>query len=65
MYKQKVASVEEVIERLQYYEHEHGSGGVITGIGIYANGDRTKEYVFHLQDKNGIKTDLEIDSVCV
>lgn len=65
MYNQKVASVKEVIEKLQSYEHEHGSGSVITGIGTYASGHRTKEYVFHLQDPNGNETDIEIDSVWI
>lgn len=63
MYSPKVASVKEIIEKLKKYEHEHGSGGMVTSIGAICNGDRTTEYIFHLQDQNGNETDVEIDSV--
>lgn len=63
MYSPKVASVREIIQKLQEYEIEHGSGGAVTGIGTICNGDRTTEYIFHLQDKNGNETSIEIESV--
>lgn len=63
MYSPKVGSVKEILEKLQGYEKEHGSGGAVISIGSICNGDRTTEYIFHLQDKKGNKTDIEIDSV--
>lgn len=63
MYSKKVGSVREIIEKLQKYEDEHGSGGAVTSIGSVCNGDRDTEYIFHLQDKNGNETNIEINSV--
>ena len=63
MYSPKVASVKEIIEKLQKYEDEHGSGGAVTSIGSICNGNRTTEYVFHLQDQNGNETDVEMNSI--
>lgn len=63
MYSPKVASVKEIIEKLQEYENEYGSGGAVTSIGVVCNGDRTTEYIFHLQDGMGNETTIEIDSV--
>lgn len=63
MYSPKVASIKEIIEKLQKYENEHGSGGIVNSIGAVCNGDRTTEYIFHLQDQNGNETNIEINSV--
>lgn len=63
MYSPKVASVKEIIEKLQKYKSKHGPGGAVISIGSICNGDRSTEYIFHLQDRNGNETDVEIDSV--
>lgn len=63
MYSPKVANVREIIEKLQKYEDEHGSGCVVNSIGAVANGDRTIEYIFYLRDKIGTETAIEISAV--
>ena len=63
MYSPKVGSVKEIIEKLQRYEDEHGEGGAVISIGTICNGNRTTEYIFHLEDKNGNETNIEINSV--
>lgn len=63
MYSPKVASVKEIIEKLQKYEDEHGPGCAVNSIGVVCSGDRTTEYIFYLQDKSGVETDIEINSI--
>lgn len=43
MYSPKVASIKEIIEKLQKYENEHGPGGIVNSIGSVCNGDRTTQ----------------------
>lgn len=47
MFRMKVASTHEVIEKLQEYEKENGIGA-ITGISTYCNDDRENEYCFEI-----------------
>lgn len=58
----KTASTRQIIEYLQSYEKIHGIGS-INGIGIVCSGNRDTEYIFHIEDKNGNKIDIEIPSL--
>ena len=58
----KSASTCEKIERLQAYEQLNGVGSV-ESVATICSGSREVEYIFHITDKNGIETSIDIPSV--
>ena len=58
----KVASTSDIILLLQEYERSRGPGAVL-GISSICQGDRTTEYNFYIEDKDGKDMIVEIPSV--
>lgn len=58
----KTASTSEIIERLQTYEKINGVGSVVS-IATVCPGSREIEYIFHVTDKNGMETSINIPTV--
>lgn len=58
----KTASTRQIIEYLQSYEKIHGIGS-IESIGSICSGSRDIEYIFHIEDKNGDETSIEIPTL--
>lgn len=58
----KTASTSEIIERLQAYE-KLNSVGSVDSVASVGSGSREIEYIFHITDKNGIETAIDIPTV--
>ena len=59
----KVASTHEVIEKLTAFETLYGVSA-ITSISSVCNGNRTTEFIFHVEDAKGEHyADIEIASI--
>ena len=58
----KTACTREIIEYLEAYEKIHGIGAV-ESIGTVCSGNRDVEYIFDIEDRNGVQTHVEIPTL--